>query len=77
MQIKNNGDFDLNDLKSKIDKKTTIVSLPHITSYNGNESPAEKIGKIIKSVNPRIFYLVDAQSIGHLNVDIKKLNAIF
>lgn len=74
VQIKDNGDFNLDDLKRKIDKKTTIISLPHITSYNGNESPAEKIGKIIKTINPRIFYLVDAcQSIGHLNVDIKKI----
>ena len=40
----------------------------------GNENPAQDIGKIIKSINPNIVYSIDAcQSIGHINIDVKKL----
>ena len=36
--------------------------------------PCTKIGKIIKSINTNVIYSIDAcQSIGHINVDVKKL----
>ena len=61
-------------MKSKIDKKTLFVNLCHINSDIGNENPAQDIGKIIKSINPNIIYSIDAcQSIGHINIDVKKL----
>ena len=45
VKIDENGDFNINDLISKIDKKTLIVNLCHITSNIGNENPAYEIGK--------------------------------
>ena len=74
VKIDENGDFNINDLISKIDKKTLIVNLCHITSNIGNENPAYEIGKIIKKIKPDIIYSIDAcQSIGHLSVDVKRL----
>lgn len=73
VRLDDNGDFDFNELRSKIDSNTLIVNLCHITSYIGNENPAEKIGKIIKKINPNIIYSIDAcQSIGHINIDVKQ-----
>ena len=66
--------FNIDELKSKIDKKTLFVNLCHINSNIGNVNPAQKIGKIIKSINTNVIYSIDAcQSIGHINVDVKKL----
>ena len=74
VKIDENGDFNIDELKSKIDKKTLFVNLCHINSDIGNENPAQDIGKIIKSINPNIIYSIDAcQSIGHINIDVKKL----
>lgn len=73
VKIDENGDFNIDELKSKIDKKTLFVNLCHINSNIGNVNPAQKIGKIIKSINTNVIYSIDAcQSIGHINVDVKK-----
>ena len=74
VKIDENGDFNIDELKSKIDKKTLFVNLCHINSNIGNVNPAQDIGKIIKSINTNVIYSIDAcQSIGHINVDVKKL----
>ena len=73
VKIDENGDFDRDELKSKIDEQTLFVNLCHINSNIGNENPAQEIGKTIKSINPNIIYSIDAcQSIGHINIDVKK-----
>ena len=73
VKIDENGDFNIDELKSKIDKKTLFVNLCHINSDIGNEN-CKDIGKIIKSINPNIIYSIDAcQSIGHIDINVKKL----
>ena len=54
------GDFDINELKSKIDHETLVVNLCHISTNNGNENLARKVGNIVKSINPNIIYSIDA-----------------
>ena len=54
IKIDDNGDFDRDELKSKIDKQTLFINLCHINSNIGNENPAQEVGKIIKSINPNI-----------------------
>ena len=74
VKINDSGEIDLNELKKKIDKDTKCVCICHIASQCGNILPVEKIGRIIKKINPDIFYIVDAcQSIGQINVDVKKI----
>lgn len=68
------GDIDFQDLKKKIDNNTILVSLCHISSQCGNYSPVVKVGKFIKTINPKIFYLVDAcQSVGQKEVNVRKI----
>ncbi len=75
VKITNDGRVCLNDLKDKIDKNTKIVCLCHIASQCGDKICAEKIGSIIRKINPKIIFVLDAcQSIGQVNVDIKKIN---
>ena len=67
------GNFDIDELKSKIDKQTLFINICHVTSNNGNEMSVSEVGKIIKTINPNIIYSIDAcQSIGHINVNVKK-----
>ncbi len=75
VKIKEDGKVCFEDLKKKIDKNTKIVCLCHIASQCGDIIEAEKIGKILYKINPKILYVVDAcQSIGHINVDVSKIN---
>lgn len=72
VKLSKGGEIDFDDLNSKIDSKTKVVSVCHIPSNNGNQNPIKKIGKLVKDKNPKTLYLVDAcQSIGHLDVNVK------
>jgi cysteine desulfurase / selenocysteine lyase len=74
VKINDDGRVCLEDLRSKIDKNTKAVCVCHIASQCGNIIEVEKIGHLIRKMNPRIFYIVDAcQSIGHIKVDVKKI----
>ena len=72
------GIIDINDLKTKLSKKTKIISLQHCSNVLGNINPIEKIGTIIKKFNKDILYMVDgAQAIAHIPVDLKKIKCDF
>ena len=73
-----NPDFTLNmnDLKSKISKKTKIVSITHSSNTVASITPIEEIGKIAKE-NNSIFIVDAAQSVPHQKVDVKKINCDF
>ena len=74
IKINYSGEIDLNELQEKIDKNTKCVCICHIASQCGNILPVEKIGEIVKKINPEIYYIVDAcQSIGQIDVDVKKI----
>jgi len=73
-----NKDFtlDMNDLKSKISKKTKIVSITHASNTVASITPVEEIGKIARE-NNSIFIVDAAQSVPHQKVDVKKINCDF
>ena len=72
-KIKKNGHVCLNNLKSKIDKKTRIVFVCHIASQCGDVIDIEKIGNFLKKINKEIIFFVDAcQSIGQVKINVKK-----
>ncbi len=72
--LKDNGLIDLEDLKSKIDVNTRMICACHIASQNGNIIDVERIGEL-KKINRKIIFLLDAcQSIGHINIDVQKIN---
>ncbi len=72
------GIVDVKELKSKLNDKTKIVAIQHCSNVLGNINPIEKIGNIVKKINPEIFYIVDgAQAVAHIPVDTKKIKCDF
>ena len=70
----NNGKVCFKDLEAKIDSKTFVVSVCHIASQCGDVIDIQKIGKLVKTINPKIIYVVDAcQSVGHVKIDVNKI----
>jgi len=74
--LENDYSLSLNKIKEKINEKTRVISIAHITNSIGDVRPVEEIGKLCKENN--LLFVVDAtQSIGHLKVDVEKSNISF
>lgn len=55
-----------------------IVSTSHVMYNNGSITPVEKMGSIIKKINKKTLFSIDgAQSVGALEVDVKKIKCDF
>lgn len=77
VQLKD-GLVDIEDLKSKLSRKTKLVGITHCSNVLGNINPVREIGEILEEYNPNIFYCIDgAQAIAHIPVDVKKLKCTF
>jgi len=76
-KIDNNGFFDLDKIdKISKNKNTKLITLSHVLYNNGAIMPVEEVGKIAKKQN--MLYSIDAaQSIGTINVDVKKIGCDF
>jgi len=69
------GIISLEELKNTIREDTILVSVMHVNNEIGSVQPVEKIGEMIKSINPDIYFHVDAvQSFGKLKILPKKMN---
>ncbi|MDH3003697.1 MAG: aminotransferase class V-fold PLP-dependent enzyme [Candidatus Shikimatogenerans sp. JK-2022] len=78
LKIKNNYNISLNELKNKINKKTKIISITHVSNVFGTILPIKKIVNIIKNNNNKTIIILDgAQSIAHIPINVKKLNIDF
>lgn len=66
----------IENVKKSITPNTKVISLAHVTNVLGDVRPIEEIGKICREHN--ILFVVDgAQSVPHLEVDVKKLGIDF
>ena len=64
------------DIENTIDETTKLVTVTHVSNSIGSLLPVEEIGKIVKENNA--YYMVDAaQSMGHMSLDVKKIQADF
>ncbi|WOX79269.1 aminotransferase class V-fold PLP-dependent enzyme [Candidatus Shikimatogenerans bostrichidophilus] len=78
LKINNKYNISLNNLKSKLTKKTKIVSITHISNVFGTILPIKKIVDIIKNYNRKILIILDcAQSIAHIPINVQELNVDF
>lgn len=69
----NDYQLDLESAKKVIDENTKIVSFVHVSNVLGTINPAREIIKMAKKFNA--ITIVDAaQSVGHIEVDVKKLD---
>lgn len=72
------GDYKENDLIDKINEKTKIIILTHIHNVYGLEMNIESLIKRIREKNKTCKIILDAsQSIGHILVDVQKLDVDF
>lgn len=70
-----NGIVSLSALENSIRGDTILVSIMHVNNEIGSVQPIEDIGKIIKKVNPKCLFHVDAiQSYGKYVIAPKKMN---
>ena len=70
------GDIDYNDLISKINSKTKLVAITHMSNVTGSITNIEKISKVTKKLN--IPLLVDGcQFTPHQKLNIKELDPDF
>jgi len=71
--VMDDGRLNLNQLNKIITNKTKLVSITHMSNVIGTINPINKVIKIAHENNIKI--LIDAaQSISHINIDVKKLN---
>ena len=69
------GQIRLEELKEAIRPDTILVSIMHVNNEIGALQPIEEAGKVIKSVNPKCLFHVDAiQSYGKMSIFPKKWN---
>ena len=72
-KINKSGTICFENLRNKIDKNTSLVSVCHIASQCGNILDINKLGKFLKKINPKILFIVDAcQSAGQVQINVKK-----
>ena len=71
-----NNILTIDNIKKLINKNTKVIALSHITNTIGDIRDVYEIGKVCKENN--ILFIVDAtQSIGHIKIDVQKMNADF
>jgi cysteine desulfurase/selenocysteine lyase len=73
------GNTILDDLKETLGSNDhRIVSTSHVMYNDGSITPVEVIGKIIENKNRKTLLSIDgAQSVGAVDVDVKKMNCDF
>ncbi len=68
------GVIDVASLKGMVNEKTALIVINHQSNVNGAVQPIEKIKELV----PEVLLLVDsAQSFGHVEIDIQKINCDF
>ena len=83
INLTSDGELDLNSnsgqsLKNLLSPKTKAVSLVHVSNVLGTVNPLHQIFKQVKQYNPQIICIADgAQSVPHLPVSVKQLQADF
>lgn len=77
LKIDENGYFDLANLQMLAKKENTkLITLSHALYNNGAIMPVQEAGKIANENN--ILYCIDAaQTVGSIEVDVKKINCDF
>ena len=74
LNIKDNGEIDLDDLKEKLDEDVLLVSISEVNSEIGIIQNVDEIGKVLKEY-PKIIYHVDGtQAIGKKIVNLDNID---
>lgn len=75
LSVDKQGVICLDELKQKLRPDTILVSIMHVNNEVGAVQPIEEAGKLIKRINPKTVFHVDAvQSFGKHKIFPKKCN---
>lgn len=75
LPVDNKGVINLDSLKDAMNEETILVSIMQVNNEVGAIQPIGEIGKIIKEINPKAIFHVDAiQSFGKMDIKPKKDN---
>lgn len=92
INVTSEGKLDLEDFRSKLNSKTKIVSLVHVSNFLGTINPVKEIAGIVReqrtenkkhfpqpsTLSPWPLFLVDgAQAVPHMPVNVKELGCDF
>lgn len=72
----NEGMFDVSDFEEKIDDKTRLVAVTHISNLLGTITPIKEISAVCKE-NDALLLIDGAQSAPHIGIDIEDLGCDF
>jgi len=72
----NDGEFNVEEFKKKIDKKTKLVSIIHASNVTGTKAPLEEIIEIAHD-NGSLVVVDGAQSVPHYPIDVRKMDIDF
>ena len=76
IEANSDGIVEKTDIEESINDKTKLVAITHISNSIGSIQDIEAIEKITHE-NNSLFLVDGAQSVGHVKIDLKKINADF
>ena len=76
VDINDDGTLNIDDLKQKISNKTKLVTCVHSSNVVGTINDVKQIGKIAHK-HGALFLVDAAQSVPHMPVDVRKIDADF
>lgn len=76
VDINNDGTLKIEEFQDKINKNTKVVTVIHASNVLGTINDVKEIGKIAHE-NEALFLVDAAQSVPHMEVDVKKIGCDF
>lgn len=76
LDINKHGELDLEQARQKINAKTKIVSVVHVSNVLGTINPITELSRITHEADA-LFIVDGAQSVPHMPVDVQKLEVDF
>lgn len=67
------GLINIDDLKSKIQDNTKLVTIHYVNNETGTIQPVKEIGKLLKDTDV-LFHIDAAQALGHVPLDMSELD---
>ena len=74
LEVDNNGELDLNQLRAVLRPDTGIVSVMLANNETGVLFPIEEIGKIVREKSAAVFHVDGVQAVGKIPIELKNWN---
>ncbi len=74
VNLKENGEVDLDHLKELLKEETSLVTIGYVSSEVGIVQPLNEIGKLIKKYPGVIFHSDITQAVGKVNIDLTNVD---